>query len=84
MATGVSNGDGNQASHWKDDATPVPFIGIMDPTLSFGTVENITDADFAAMDMIGYDVVPEPATAGFLAVGAIGLLVRRRRRVNAV
>jgi hypothetical protein len=79
MATGKNGGDGQQASHWKDDQTPVPFIGIMDPTLSSGTIEPVTEADYFAMDLIGYDVIPEPGMVSLFAVGLVGLLMRRRR-----
>jgi hypothetical protein len=79
MSTGLSFGDGQQASHWKDDGQTGLFIGVMDPTLSFGVTEPVTDADFQAFDLMGYDVVPEPAGAGFLVVAAFGLLASRRR-----
>ena len=36
MSTGISNGDGRQASHWKDDALTGTFIGIMDPNIGRG------------------------------------------------
>jgi hypothetical protein len=34
---------------------------------------------YAELDVIGSPTVPEPATAGLLCVGALGLLARRRR-----
>jgi hypothetical protein len=81
MSTGANHGDGNQASHWKDDLfNNLQFIGIMDPTLNFGTIEDITAADVRAMELIGYDTVPEPAMGGFVVIVAIGLLGRRKRR----
>ena len=90
MSTGANNGDGNQASHWQDDflfdptsgtLTIGPLIGIMDPTLNFGTIENISNADLRAMELIGYDTtgaVPEPG--GFLLLGGLvcGAILRRR------
>lgn len=79
MSTGVTNGDGNQASHWKDDGLTGQYIGIMDPTLASGTTESLTDADFRAMDLIGYDIAPEPSTIGLLVIAAgVALLMRRR------
>lgn len=63
LSTGVSNGDGRQASHWKDDALTGAFVGIMDPTLAFSTSEPVTSADLRALDLIGYDLVP-PSVCG--------------------
>ena len=88
MSTGANLGDGNQASHWKDDHLVIgdtvflgPLIGIMDPTLPFGTTYEISAADLRAMELIGYDT-PEPG-AGVLLVWA-GLVMGRRRRRRAV
>jgi hypothetical protein len=91
MSTGVNEGDGQQASHWQDDfrqdsngdIVVGPLIGIMDPTLSSGTFETISDADFRAMDLIGYDVqaVPEPSTSALVFVsGGVLLIAARRQR----
>jgi hypothetical protein len=52
MSTGAYTGDGRQASHFKDDLG----IGIMDPTLQYGEVVPISDADLRALDLIGYEV----------------------------
>lgn len=83
MSTGVNGGDGRQASHWKADELTGVFIGIMDATLAAQQVYAVTEADYQAMNLIGYDVtpVPEPAACG-LATAAAGaaLAVRRRRR----
>lgn len=84
MSTGASRGDGNQASHWQDDfrfdGTNFiigPLIGIMDPTLADGTIENVGPADLRAMELIGYDT-PEPGAAMMLStLGALTLLRRR-------
>jgi hypothetical protein len=83
MSTGAEHGDGNQASHWKDDLfNNLQYIGIMDPTLNFGQFEDITGADIRAMELIGYDTVPEPAMAGFIVIVALGLLAQRKRRAT--
>jgi hypothetical protein len=58
MSTGLFSGDGRQASHWKDDTLIGFLIGVMDPTLSFATIEDVNDTDFHAFDLIGYDVSP--------------------------
>jgi hypothetical protein len=57
MSTGVQNGDGRQASHWKDNLG----IGIMDPTAGAGELLAISASDRRAFDVIGWD----------LAVGAL-------------
>lgn len=82
FATGVNQGDGRQASHWKDGF--VPPLGVMDPTLAFGEQSAITALDLRALDLIGWEVettpVPLPASAVLLAGGL--LMLRRRRRAG--
>jgi hypothetical protein len=80
MSTGVTKGDGHQAGHWKDDELTGQYIGIMDPTLANGTFELATETDFRALDLIGYDVVPEPSAFAALLAGGMGLLGMRRAR----
>jgi len=57
FSTGSFNGDGRQASHWKDNLG----LGILDPTFSLGEVGVITPLDIQAFDVIGYDLIP-PST----------------------
>jgi hypothetical protein len=52
LSTGAFNGDGNQASHWKDSLG----LGIMDPTLATGELASITSLDLRAFDAIGWDL----------------------------
>lgn len=88
LSTGRTNGDGRQASHWKDDALigGAP-LGIMDPTVASASSSQptlvITERDLIAFDVMGYNVgvVPEPSTwlLMFVGVGAVGAVVRRRR-----
>jgi hypothetical protein len=75
LANGVQWGDGNQASHWKDDLG----IGIMDPTLGNGEFGAITALDLRALDVIGYSIIPEPSTLGLLSLGCLAALRRRTR-----
>jgi hypothetical protein len=79
MSTG-STGDGNQASHWKDDAFTETNIGMMDPTLNFGETFFISAADLRAFDLIGYELVPEPSVLVLSALCGAMLTLRRSRR----
>jgi hypothetical protein len=52
-----TGGDGQQASHWKDDELlGGRFIGIMDPNLNPGKRETLTDNDLLAFEFMGYQV----------------------------
>lgn len=74
FATGRVHGDGEQASHWKDNLG----IGILDPTAAPGELLFVSALDLTALDVIGWTPIPEPST---LLLGACGmLLVMRRRR----
>ncbi|NJP09689.1 MAG: hypothetical protein HC866_09540 [Leptolyngbyaceae cyanobacterium RU_5_1] len=56
FTTGVDTtlgGDGNQASHWKQQGNP---LGIMDPTLVAGQRRSLSALDLRAMDAIGWDL----------------------------
>ena len=55
FSTGTLNGDGRQASHWKDSASGVPQIGILDPTSGLGQMQEVTALDLAAYDAIGWN-----------------------------
>jgi hypothetical protein len=65
FSTGDFTGDGNQASHWKDNqyfpgrpgcAIAGPSIGIMDPTFARCQQGIVTSTDLAAFDAIGWNV----------------------------
>jgi hypothetical protein len=64
MSTGQFNGDGRQASHWKDNQTDGGVqIGIMDPSAAgTGVPLKWTPADTRAMGLIGYNVAAVSAT----------------------
>jgi hypothetical protein len=54
FSTGRFQGDGRQASHWKDNLG----IGIMDPTsVPAGQANVITSRDIQALDVIGWNLV---------------------------
>jgi len=69
FATGTYNGDGDQASHWKD-ATGAnacgPQIGIMDPTFCYAQRGEITALDLAAFDAIGWNIAANSRSSTYL------------------
>lgn len=80
LSTGASTGDGRQASHWKDNDLTGNYIGVMDPTLGFQEVRSIEASDMVALDLIGWNVVPEPGEyAAAFGVAALGFAAWRRR-----
>lgn len=58
FATGAFNGDGDQASHWKDAAgcSGLAQLGIMDPTFCYGQIGVVKALDLAAFDAIGWNL----------------------------
>lgn len=56
FSTGIETGDGNQASHWKDNNLTGVLVGIMDPTLASGQINSVAISDLRALDVIGYDI----------------------------
>lgn len=61
LSTGRFNGDGSQASHWKDGLG----LGILDPTANpAGNVNNVTNLDLIAFDVMGYDRVVDNIVQG--------------------
>ena len=82
FSTGSYNGDGRQASHWKDSMG----LGLLDPTFAPGEVGAISALDVLAMDVIGWDPitatngVPEPSSIVLLLIG-LAWFARHRRRV---
>ncbi|MES2706607.1 MAG: hypothetical protein V4726_08390 [Verrucomicrobiota bacterium] len=53
---------------------------VMTPTTVLGTRKELTAVDVEFLGKLGYNVVPEPAAGGFLALTGSLLLMRRRRR----
>lgn len=82
MSTGVNNGDGFQASHFKNGAG----IGLMGPTLAPGVVGSLTQADVRPLDLVGWNLkstpVPIPASIWFLISGIGVLLGFGRKKQN--
>jgi hypothetical protein len=92
LSTGRVNGDGRQASHWKDDSlTGGAPLGIMDPTVASASSNTptlvVTQLDITAFDVMGYNVtaIPEPSTwlMMFGGLAAVGAVARRRRQSEA-
>ncbi len=77
FSLGRTNGDGQQASHWKDNLG----IGLLDPTASRGELLAITQMDKVMFDAIGWDV-PEPASIALFGLGAAALAGSRRRKLQ--
>lgn len=82
FSTGSVNGDGRQASHWKDNLG----LGLLDPTFSPGELGVLTALDITAFDAIGWNsssvAVPEPSA--LLGLSAVFLFRRFRRRTSDV
>jgi hypothetical protein len=81
FSTGTFYGDGNQASHWKDDLGR----GIMDPTFDYEELGLITELDRRGFDAIGWnrrDAAPIPTPA--LLPGLIGLGIKMMRKRHAI
>jgi hypothetical protein len=84
LTTAFAGTDGRQASHFKADELTGNFIGIMDPTLSYGQYYGPQNTDMRVLDLIGYEIVqgpiPEPSVISALLLGSALLAGRRRAR----
>ena len=77
FSTGITFGDGRQASHWKDNLG----LGIMDPTAAPGELLVISSLDLIGFDAIGWELaVAEPAGLMVTGTWMASLLAARRRR----
>lgn len=56
MSTGRYTGDGQQASHWKEEPFCGVGLGIMDPTFCYGQMGEITGLDLATFDAMGWNL----------------------------
>ena len=62
FSTGLSQGNGRQATHWKDGLG----LGLMDPTLSDDEISLITANDLRALDLMGYEITAIPEARAWL------------------
>ncbi len=62
MSTGRYNGDGRQASHWKDTPNCQIGNGLLDPTFCYGQMGFITALDLAAYDAMGWNLSVDAMT----------------------
>jgi hypothetical protein len=71
FSTGRYNGDGNQASHWKDTSGCQVGNGILDPTFCFGQMGVVTGLDLAAYDAMGWNLSADALTYQNTSTAAI-------------
>jgi hypothetical protein len=76
FSNGSFNGDGNQASHWRDNEN----LGLLDPTASYGELLFISQNDKRLFDVLGFTIIPEPGAAALFALGFSAWILQRRRR----
>jgi len=74
FSSGIFNGDGGQAGHWVEGQ------GILDALLPYNTVTEISSLDLRALDVIGWDLVPEPTTLNMALMCVTGLFIGANRR----
>jgi len=53
FSTGQFNGDGSQASHWRETSGCGVGNGLLDPTFCFGQMGFVKGLDLAAYDAMG-------------------------------
>lgn len=81
--SGAADGD----AHWADGTTStIPGTStvqeaVMDPSLTVGSRKYFTTLDYAGLQDVGWQVVPEPASWLLVCAGALTLARRGRRRL---
>ncbi|MBC8440388.1 MAG: hypothetical protein H8D87_11970 [Deltaproteobacteria bacterium] len=82
LSTGLYNGDGRQASHFKDNLG----LGLLDPTAAAGELLAVSAYDLAALDLIGWEIssVPIPGAIWLFGSALIGLAGIRNKGKNLI
>lgn len=71
FSTGENHGDEWQASHWKANNSCSNFVGVMNPYTCGGLMDEVTAADLALFDAIGWNTnVDVLANGGYKATTA--------------
>jgi uncharacterized protein (TIGR03437 family) len=63
-----SGGDGQQASHWKDQSQTGQYVGLMNPTVGKGLRLTVTAADLTALNYFTYAINPGAPITELLSV----------------
>jgi len=80
----LDKGEDTDWAHWAEGVESDLFFGsglqetLMDPTLTTGTRKYLTELDVAALEDIGWTIVPEPGSAALVIAGSAALIRRRR------
>lgn len=85
---GIQAGLSGDLGHWADGTMSTLFgtataqEAAMDPSILVGTQKYFTTLDFAGMQDIGWNVVPEPSSTALFAAAAIALAGWRSRNAR--
>lgn len=71
FSTGQFNGDGRQASHWKDSPGCTVGNGLLDPTFCLGQMGVVTGLDLAAYDAMGWNLRADALTYAGMSTAQI-------------
>ena len=82
-----SQNGGGDFGDWGNGTTPATNIGnilllVQDAFGTTGTVEDVGTNELTALDVVGWNLAPEPSTIALVVVGVVGMAwsIRRRRK----